>query len=137
MNQNYKNAWRARYVALAVIPFALIVATVIGTVAATHVISKAFAEIQASAALTSRHVPGTEGTLVPIPTPQMPGLIAPRGAQTVLSAQSSRMLEKVRVATLASAPKPVPMRSARLVSVPLKAKPAQVAESQYARVAAQ
>jgi hypothetical protein len=53
MNQNNAkfrtDASPTRYVALAVIPLTVIVATVIGTVAATHIISQAFAEIQASA----------------------------------------------------------------------------------------
>jgi hypothetical protein len=136
-NDSRLHADVSRYVALATIAFTLIVATVIGTMTATHVISKAFADIQASAGLPSPYASRKEAALLPIPTPQMPGLVAPPSVQAVLSTQSSRMLEQVRVATLEPAPKRVPIRSAKLVSVPLKAKPAQVAESPYAQVAVQ
>ena len=125
------------YVALATIVFTLILVTVIGTMTATHVISHAFAEIQASAG-TSAYLARTEATLLPIPTPQMPGLVAPHGVQAVLSAQSSIMLEQVRVATLEPAPRRPALRSIKISSVPgLTAKAVQVGESPYARVAAQ
>lgn len=141
MNQNESrlrtDASRTRYVALALIPLAVIVATVLGTVAATHVISQAFAEMQVSAGVTSPYVLRKEATLAPIPTPKMPGMVVPPSVHAVLSAQSSRTSEQVRVATVEPAPKRVPIGSAKLVSVPIKAKPAQLTESPYARVAAQ
>jgi hypothetical protein len=124
------------YVALAVIPLTVIAATVIGTVAATHIISQAFAEIQASAGIASRYVSRNAAKLAPIPTPSMPGLVAPPSVQIVLSTQSARVLEQVRVATM-FAPAPKPITGAKLLSVPIKVKPAQVAESPYAQVAAQ
>lgn len=140
MNQNNSRVRTnaSRYIALATIFFTLVLATVIGTMTATHVISQAFAEIQASAGVASPYVPRKEAALVPIPPPQMPGLVAPHGVQTVLSTQSSRMLEQVRVATLEPAPRRPALRSIKISSVPgLNAKPVQVGESPYARVAAQ
>jgi len=125
-----------RYVALAVIPLTVIAATVIGTVAATHIISQAFAEIQASAGVASRYLSRNGAKLAPIPTPSMPGLVAPPSVQIVLSTQSARVLEQVRVATMFE-PAPKPITGAKLLSVPIKVKPAQVAESPYAQVAAQ
>ena len=126
----------SRYVALGMIAFTLICATIIGTMAATHVISKAFAEIQASAGLGPAYLSRKEAALLPIPTPQMPGLAAPPSVLTVLSTQHSRMLEQVRLASLEPAPKRIPTKSAKLVSVPIKG-PAQVAAAPYARVAVQ
>lgn len=140
MNQNNAkfrtDASPTRYVALAVISLTVIVATVIGTVAATHIIAQAFAEIQASAGVASRYVSRNGAKLAPIPTPPMPGLVAPPSVQIVLSTQSSRILEQVRVATTLE-PAPKPITGAKLLSVPIKVKPVQVAESPYARVAAQ
>jgi hypothetical protein len=66
----------------------------------------------------------------------MPGLVAPPSVQIILSTQSARVLEQVRVATMLEATSK-PITGAKLLSVPIKVKPAQVAESPYARVAAQ
>jgi|ERR1700674_357567 hypothetical protein len=127
---------RLRYAGLALIPFSLIVAAVVGTVAATQVISKAFAEIQASAGVTSRYVSRKEAVPVPIPTPQMPGLVAPLSVQSILSTQGARTLEQVRLATLEPAKRPV-LRSVKIASPKLNSAPAQLVGSPYAKVAVQ